>query len=99
MNTGIILFTELHILVVVRSTSVKQRCVESRMNEHGTQNTEPMLKHLSEWQMFKETCNLFALPSVYNKEDQNKISMTPHMQWYKILRLLALLIIGHNFRF
>ena len=29
--------------------------------------------------MFKETCNLFALPSVYNKEDQNKISMTPHI--------------------
>ena len=27
--------------------------------------------------MFKETYNLFALPSVYNKEDQNKISMTP----------------------
>ena len=63
----------------MRSTSVKQRRVRSRMNEHGTRNTEPMFKHLSEWQMFKETCNLFPLPSVYNKEDQNKISMTPHI--------------------
>ena len=25
--------------------------------------------------MFKETCNLYALPPVYNKEDQNKILM------------------------
>ena len=69
------LFIELHFLVVARNTSVKQRCVRSSMNEHGTRNTESMFKHFSEWQMFKETCNLYALPPVYNKEDQNKILM------------------------
>ena len=64
---------------MVRGTSVKQRCVRSRMNEHGTGNTEPMIKHLSEWQMFKETCDLYVLPPVYNKEDQNGILMMSHI--------------------
>ena len=41
-----------------------ERCLISRMNEHGTRNTEPIFKHLSECQMFKETCNLYALPSL-----------------------------------
>ena len=37
------------------------------MNEHGTRDTEPMFKHLSKCEMFKETCNLYALPSLYNE--------------------------------
>ena len=44
-----------------------ERCLISRMNEHGTRDTEPMFKHLSKCEMFKETCNLYALPSLYNE--------------------------------
>ena len=46
------------------------------MNEHGTGDTEPMFKHLSESGMFKETCNFYALTSLYNENDPNKISLT-----------------------
>ena len=49
------------------------------MNEHGTRDTEPMFKHLSECEMFKETCNLYALPSLYNESDPNEISLTSHI--------------------
>ena len=55
------------------------RCLISRMNEHGKRESEPMFKHLPECGMFKETCNLDALPSVYNEQDQNKISLTSHI--------------------
>ena len=51
------------------------------MNEHGTRNTEPMFKHLSEWQMFKGTCNLYPLPPVYNEEDQNFFDDVTHIKW------------------
>ena len=43
------------------------------MNKHGTRDTEPMFKHLSECEIFKETCNLYALPSLYNESDPNEI--------------------------
>ena len=56
-----------------------ERCLISRMNEHGKQENEPMFKHLSECEMLKETCNLCALSSVYNEQDQNKISLTSHI--------------------
>ena len=46
------------------------------MNEHGKGEKEPMFKHLSECEIFKETCNFNALPSVYNEQDQNQISLT-----------------------
>ena len=49
------------------------------MNEHGTGDTEPMFKHQSEREMFKETCNLYALPSLYNESDPNEISLTSHI--------------------
>ena len=29
--------------------------------------------------MFKETCNLYALQSLYNERDPNKISLTSHI--------------------
>ena len=29
--------------------------------------------------MFQETCNLYALPSLYNESDLNKISLTLHI--------------------
>ena len=49
------------------------------MNEHGTQDTEPIFKHLSECEMFKETCNLYGLPSLHNETDLNEISLTSHI--------------------
>ena len=35
-----------------------------------------MFKHLLECEMFKEACNLYALPSLYNESDPNEISLT-----------------------
>ena len=75
-----------------------ERCLISRMNEHGKRENEPMFKNLSECEMFKETCNLYALPSVYNEQDQNEISLTSHilsavLQNHEILDSV---IIGHN---
>ena len=29
--------------------------------------------------MFKETCNLYALPSLYSESDPNEISLTSHI--------------------
>ena len=52
-----------------------KRCLISRMNGHGIRDTEPMFKHLSECEMFKETCNLYAVPSLYNERDPNEISL------------------------
>ena len=63
-----------------RCKTVKtERSLLSRMNEHRKRENEPMFKHLSECEMFKETCNLYALPSVYNEQDQNEISLTSHI--------------------
>ena len=56
-----------------------ERCLISRMNEHGTRDTEPMFKHLSECEMFKETCNLYALPSLYNESNRNEMSLTSNI--------------------
>ena len=66
MSREITLFIELGVLVVVENTSEKtERCLISRTNEHGTRDTEPVFKHLLECEMFKETCTLYALPSLY----------------------------------
>ena len=46
-----------------------ERHLISGMNKYGKRNTEPMFKQLSEWQMFKKTCTLYALLSVYNEDD------------------------------
>ena len=43
------------------------------MNEHGTRDTEPMFKHLSECKMFKETCNLYALQHYIMKVTRTKL--------------------------
>ena len=37
-----------------------------------------MFKHLSECKMFTETCNLYALPSLYNESGPHKISLMSH---------------------
>ena len=44
--------------------------------EHETLS---LFKHLSECEMFKETCNLYALPSFYNESNPNEISWTSHI--------------------
>ena len=88
-----------------------ERCLISRMNEHGKRENEPMFKHLSECEIFKETCHLYALPSVYNEQDQNEISLTSHIlsavlqnheilnvnyNWSQLLLLEAYYIKKHN---
>ena len=72
-----------------------ERCLISRMNEHGTRDTEPMFKHLSECVMFKETCNLYALPSLYNGSDPNEISLTSHVL-RAVLQNHEILDFNHN---
>ena len=88
-----------------------ERCLISCMSEHGKWENKPMFKHLFECRMFKETCNLYALPSVYNEQDQNKISLTSHIlsavlqnheildfnyNWSQLLFLEAYYIKKHN---
>ena len=62
-------------LMYLKNIGKTERCLISRMNEHGTRDTEPMFKHLSECEIFKETCNLYALPSLYNESNPNEISL------------------------
>ena len=38
-----------------------------------------MFKHLPESETFEETCNLYALPSLYNESDPNEVSLTSHI--------------------
>ena len=38
-----------------------------------------MFKYLLECEMFKETCNLYALPLLYNENDPNEILLTSHI--------------------
>ena len=49
------------------------------MNEHGAWDIEPMFKHLSECEMFKETCNVYAVLSLHNESDPNKVLLTSHI--------------------
>ena len=51
-----------------------ERCLISRMNEHGKQENEPIFKHLSECEIFEETGNLYAFPQC----TMNKIRMKFH---------------------
>ena len=88
-----------------------ERCPISRINEHRTRDTQALFKHLSEWEMFKETCNLYALPSFYNESNPNETSLTPHIlsavsqnheildfnyNWSQILFLKAYYIKNHD---
>ena len=80
MSREITLVIKLRALVVGGNYIGKtERCLISRMNEHGTRDTEPMFKHLSESKIFEETCNLYALPSLYNESDPNEVSLTSHI--------------------
>ena len=80
MSKKTTLFIELRGLVVGGKYIGKtERCLISRMNEHGTRDTEPMFKHLSESEIFKETCNFYAVPSLNNGSDPNEISLTSHL--------------------
>ena len=80
MSRETILFIELCALVVGRKYIGKtERCLIFRMNEHETRDTEPMFKHLSESEIFKETCNFYAVKSLNNGSDPNEISVTLHI--------------------
>ena len=42
-----------------------ERCLTTRINEHGTKETEPMFKHLPECESFKDCCWLYSLMRFY----------------------------------
>ena len=65
--------------IVIKYIGKTEKCLISCMNEHRTRDTEPIFKHLSECEMFKETCNLWALPSLYNESDPSEISLTSNI--------------------
>ena len=93
MNRGIILSIELRDLVVVRSTLVKQTDVLSLVSmsiENGKMSQ--CLDIFLNVKCSKKHGNLNALPSVYNEQDQNKMSFTSHilsavLQNHKILNV------------
>ena len=53
-------------IAIIKSVNCKLR----------TRMKPTMFKHLSECEKFKETCNLYALPSLFNESELNEISLT-----------------------
>ena len=53
------------------------------------------LNIMSGCEMFKETCYLYALPSLYNESDPNKISLTSHIL-SAVLKNHEILDFNHN---
>ena len=51
MTKGTMLFIKSSVLV-----AITERCLITRITEHGTRETEPMFKHLSECELFKNCC-------------------------------------------
>ena len=65
-----------------------EKCLITRITEHGTKETEPTFKHLLECEMFKDCCWLYSLSSLLNKDEHGDISFTRHilMSFYKIMK-------------
>ena len=53
-----------------------ERCLIIKITEHGTKETEPMLKHLSECELFKDRCWLYSLLLLFNEDEHDDISWT-----------------------
>ena len=58
-----------------RNNIGKKSCLLLRMKENDTRETEPMFKHLSECELFKESCSYYALASVYNNSNEGMLMM------------------------
>ena len=65
-----------------------ERCLITRITEHGTKKTEPMFKHLSECEMYIDCCWLYSLSSLFNEDEHGDISFTSHilMPFDKIMK-------------
>ena len=59
--------------------SKTEKCLITRITEQGTKETEPMFKHLSECELFKDSCWLYYLLSLVNEDDDEDISLTSHI--------------------
>ena len=46
------------------------------VNEHGTKETKPMFKHLSEYESFKDFYWLYSLLSLFSEDEHDDISLT-----------------------
>ena len=56
-----------------------ERCLKTRINEHGTKETEPMFKHLPECESFEDCCWWYSLSSLLNEDEHADISLTSHI--------------------
>ena len=58
-----------------------ERFLITRITEHGTKETEPMLKHFSECELFKDCCWLYSLLSLFSEDDRDHedISLPSHI--------------------
>ena len=71
MTKGTKLFIKSSVLV-----AITERCLIIRITEHGTKETEPMFKHLSECELFKDCCWLYSLSSLFSEDEHDDISLT-----------------------
>ena len=56
-----------------------ERCLTTKITEHVTKETEPMFKHLSECELFKDCCWSYFLLPLFNEEIHDNISLTSHI--------------------
>ena len=56
-----------------------ERCLITRITEYGTKETEPMFKHLSECELFKDCCWLYSFSSLFNEDEHEDISLASHI--------------------
>ena len=51
----------------------------ARIAEHGTKETEPMFKYLSECELFKDCCWLYSLSLLFKEDEHGDISLASHI--------------------
>ena len=56
-----------------------ERCLITRITEHGTKETELMFKNLSECELFKDCCWLYSLSSLFSKDEHDDIFLTSYI--------------------
>ena len=69
MTKGTMLFIKSSVLV-----AITERCLITRITEHGTRETEPMFKHLSECELFKNCCWLYSLSSLFSEDEHDDMT-------------------------
>ena len=56
-----------------------ERCLITRITEHGTKETELMFKNLSECELFKDCCRLYSLSSLFSKDEHDDIFLASYI--------------------